>query len=328
MKQHPVPQHIASYQFRLVGDMTLKQFAELAGGVIIAYIIFSLSLPAVVKWPFIVLFAFFGFALAFLPIQERPLDIWVTNFIKSIFSPTRYIWQKNNLPPSFLTTQYKKKKKQDKNQVEKKTAFEKYMQTLPSQKKPIVKIDNNEKNRLKNINSLLHKIDFKKETEKQPQQKKPETQNTPRAKAKTQQGKEPALIQKEKPRVRPAPALTPPLSVKSTKKIKQELRPEVVAMFSDQMAMPSKPNTANVVVGMVVDQNNRIIPSCLIEIKNENGETVRALKTNKLGQFYSAAPLKKGNYKIHIEHESYNFDIIKLKVEDKIIPPIKIKATN
>ena len=34
LQQHPVPQHIASYEFKLIGDMTIKQFAYLAGGII------------------------------------------------------------------------------------------------------------------------------------------------------------------------------------------------------------------------------------------------------------------------------------------------------
>ena len=35
METHPVPQNISSYEFRLVGDMTLKQFLYLAGGILL-----------------------------------------------------------------------------------------------------------------------------------------------------------------------------------------------------------------------------------------------------------------------------------------------------
>ena len=41
MQQHPVPQNVTQYQFRLVGDMTLKQFLELAGGMLLAYLIYA-----------------------------------------------------------------------------------------------------------------------------------------------------------------------------------------------------------------------------------------------------------------------------------------------
>ena len=62
MEQHPVPQHIASYEFRLIGDMTLKQFAQLAAGAILGLIIYALPMPSIFKWPFIVFFGFSGFA--------------------------------------------------------------------------------------------------------------------------------------------------------------------------------------------------------------------------------------------------------------------------
>ena len=32
IEQHPIPQDVAGYKFRLIGDMTLKQFIWLAGG--------------------------------------------------------------------------------------------------------------------------------------------------------------------------------------------------------------------------------------------------------------------------------------------------------
>jgi len=31
MEQHPIPQQISSYEFKLVGEMTLKQFLKAAG---------------------------------------------------------------------------------------------------------------------------------------------------------------------------------------------------------------------------------------------------------------------------------------------------------
>jgi len=323
MEQHPVPQNIASYQFRLVGDMTLKQFAELAGGVIIAYIIFSLPVAPVIKWPFIVLFAFLGFALAFLPIQERPLDIWIKNFVVAITSPTRYLWRKNNQPPAILTKKTKQTVKKNQQAPTQQKALQQYLASLPSSQPPTASLDQNEQQRLKNIGNLLHQLDFQPQPEPEP---KPISQ--PQPKTLPEKEKQPASNQIHSgSRVKPAPPITPPLKVQTTKKIKQELTPEVIAMFSEEMAMPSKPNTANVIVGMVTDPNNRILPNSLIEIKDEKEETVRALKTNKLGQFYSAAPLKNGQYKIYIEHPGYNFDIIKLKVENKIIPPIKIKAS-
>src|SRR3989344_2932161 len=92
MREHPVPQQISSYEFRLVGDMTIKQFFQVAGGVVVSLIIYALPLPGFLKWPFVVFFAAFGAALAFLPINERPLSAWVFAFFKAIYSPTHYVF--------------------------------------------------------------------------------------------------------------------------------------------------------------------------------------------------------------------------------------------
>lgn len=94
MQQHPVPQNVVGFQFKLVGDMTLKQFGYLAGGLAAAFLTSKLPYPAIFTYPLAGLLAFAGFALAFLPVEERPLDIWVKNFIISIFSPTQFYYHK------------------------------------------------------------------------------------------------------------------------------------------------------------------------------------------------------------------------------------------
>lgn len=94
MIEHPIPQNITSYQFRLVGDMTLKQFLELAGGIVLAWFIWSLSLPSFVRWPLIVAAVLLGFALAFIPLEDRPLDQWFIAFFRAIYHPTLFNWKK------------------------------------------------------------------------------------------------------------------------------------------------------------------------------------------------------------------------------------------
>src|SRR3989344_1297087 len=95
MEQHPVPQHISSYQFRLVGDMTLKQFFQLAGGGLISLLFYASGLPNLIKWP-IILFSFLmGAALAFLPFRDRPLEEWIVAFFRAVYSPTIFTWNSN-----------------------------------------------------------------------------------------------------------------------------------------------------------------------------------------------------------------------------------------
>ena len=94
MEQHPVPQNVTTFQFRLVGDMTIKQFGYLAGGIILAYISYKLPLPFFFTWPLAITSAVGGFGLAFVPIEERPMDVWIMSFFKNVYSPTQYVWQK------------------------------------------------------------------------------------------------------------------------------------------------------------------------------------------------------------------------------------------
>jgi len=93
MQQHPIPQAITTYKFKLVGDMTLKQFLELAFGIVSAWIIFNSNMNFFFKWTLGPFMGFFGFALAFLPLEDRPLDQWIISFIKAIYSPTQFIYR-------------------------------------------------------------------------------------------------------------------------------------------------------------------------------------------------------------------------------------------
>lgn len=103
MEQHPVPRNISSFEFHLVGDMTLRQFGYVAGGGILAFLIYKIApFPAIIKYPLVGITALIGLAFAFLPIQERPLDRWLVAFIKSVYAPSQYLWKKTNPTPEIL----------------------------------------------------------------------------------------------------------------------------------------------------------------------------------------------------------------------------------
>ncbi len=99
MEQHPVPQNVTTFQFRLIGDMTIKQFGYLAGGAILAYICYKLPLPFFFTWPMATIAALAGVGFAFVPVEERPMDIWVMSFIKNVYNPTQFVWEKTAEPP-------------------------------------------------------------------------------------------------------------------------------------------------------------------------------------------------------------------------------------
>lgn len=103
MTQHPIPQDITNYKFHLIGSMTLKQFAELAAGVILAFLVFKTNLIGIVKWPLVLLIAGMGALIAFVPLEERPMDHWIKTFFKNIYKPTKFFWKKTNKIPDLFT---------------------------------------------------------------------------------------------------------------------------------------------------------------------------------------------------------------------------------
>lgn len=94
MEQHPVPRQITTFEFKLIGFMTLKQFIYLIIFVPIAYIVFSVFPIPVLNFLLAAIIALFGVALAFVPINDRPLDVFIKNFLKRMSSPTQYFYNK------------------------------------------------------------------------------------------------------------------------------------------------------------------------------------------------------------------------------------------
>jgi hypothetical protein len=103
MIQHPIPQNISAYRFRIIGDMTFKQFLLLVIPAGLIFLIFSTNLPTTIKVFIAVGLGFFGFVGAFMPIEERPLDQWFVAFIKAIYNPTQFIWRRDHSEPEYFT---------------------------------------------------------------------------------------------------------------------------------------------------------------------------------------------------------------------------------
>nr|MBP9700475.1 PrgI family protein [Candidatus Woesebacteria bacterium] len=99
MQEHPVPQNVTGYEFHLIGQMTLKQFMEIAAGVILAVVINMTNLPVFIKYPLMAIAGLTGVALAFVPLEGRPLDRWFLAFVRSIYQPTMFFWKKTQTVP-------------------------------------------------------------------------------------------------------------------------------------------------------------------------------------------------------------------------------------
>jgi len=301
MEQHPVPQHIASYEFRLIGDMTLKQFAQLAAGGILAIVAYALPLHVIIKWPLVIFLAFLGFAFAFLPINERPLSIWFLAFLKAAFSPTQFIWtRKTKKPDLFRPTPQKIGMSQVQPEgpiSEKQENINQYLTSLPYAEEDKNPLDKKEEEFLNEVDRLF--------------------QSTP----------QPQVAPATQPEIKPQP-FRPKVDeeIVLPQKPKRPKKPTVEAKINKDLPIPEAPEKANIVVGMVLDDQGMIVEGAILEIRDTQGLPVRALKTNKVGQFLIATPLQDGQYEIEVEKEGLLFDVINLETKGKIIQPIEIRA--
>ena len=317
VQQHPVPQHISSYEFRLVGDMTLKQFGYLAGGVMLGLLFYSLPLAKIIKWPLILFCGFLGFAFAFIPIEERPLSTWLLAFIKAVFSPTLFIWQKKPKRLEFFEPIVRqpttlKASPPDTQQ------FRQYLTTLP-QAQVKSSLDQKEEEFLKQIANFFPSSQIKGKTiNLQPIVFS--NGNVPLEKpVPLPQSNIPIPTFKKR-------VSKPPIEAFIYPPVKKPRKPAIEAKTSKELPIPIPPPAPNIISGMVFDKNGEIVEGAILEIRNMKGIPVRALKTNKLGQFIIATPLENGQYEMEIEKEGLNFDIIKFEAKGEIIPPFEIRA--
>jgi hypothetical protein len=69
-----------------------------------------------------------------------------------------------------------------------------------------------------------------------------------------------------------------------------------------------------------------MLSNILVEVKDKDGNPVRAFKTNALGQFASATPLSNGIYEIELEDakKQHAFKAIQINANGQIMLPIEI----
>lgn len=101
--QHAVPQNVLDVEFKIIGDLTMRQFFYIMVNGVFAYICFLAIQNPVIKWVGIISFFMFGAALAFMPLQERGLDEWIVNFFKAVYKSNQYVWKKDPILPSAFT---------------------------------------------------------------------------------------------------------------------------------------------------------------------------------------------------------------------------------
>jgi len=334
MEPHPIPQNVTSFQFKLVGDMTLKQFAYLATGSSIAYLLFVFLAPRYpfFAWPLILISALLGVAFAFLPIGSRSLDHWVKAFFRAVYSPTKRVWRKNNkvyqkeplfgsrfvmyltgFPPQTTTAALKTPLLQSsapaqlptQEQLQKTVDLAKQAQTLQ------VRIIQTERT-LNQIRSEAQKPQPLPANYHEQVKKILSDLNILVAQASQIRSQLETVTEPEQT----APAVKP-LVLPKVIKI-QQVKPKTV-----NVALTTLPNVLN---GIIKDVSGNLLEGVICVIYDKEGLPVRALKTNKLGQFSGSTPLPNGTYTLELEKETYQFDVLQIELLGEVLPPLLIMA--
>lgn len=95
MENHPIPQDVTGFQFKLIGEMTIKQFFYVALGAVLAWIALSVPILFIIKFIIALLLFVIGFSLAFIPAGGRPMDLMILFFLKALFNPNQYVYKKS-----------------------------------------------------------------------------------------------------------------------------------------------------------------------------------------------------------------------------------------
>ncbi len=410
MEQHPVPQNVTTFQFRLIGDMTIKQFGYLCAGAILAFIAYKLPLPFIITWPLTGAFAFLGVGFAFIPIEERPMDVWVFSFFKSIYSPTQYIWSHESTtptpktqaapkavpsptvattavpvatptqptPPSAIPPQAHPQTsksvlsglfqtptpatpqpaQQDRVRVAKphvsildeialffrpkhtpsSVAVQSDTQQIPPvtgkhadidpkpQSPPTSTLEASQmQQKMKQLEETLATLETRLATKSMTEDRVLELQkqltDVMVAKNKTEEELV-TLKRKMTPDAPPVASQNAPTLGRGTVNV---ITTQEAAV---KVGLPRLTNVPNVITGLVKDDAGNLLPGILVTVTNHEGVPVRALKTNKLGQFAASTQLMSGVYFVEIEDPRgrFSFTRVQITLNGSVVPVLEIIA--
>jgi chromosome segregation ATPase len=140
------------------------------------------------------------------------------------------------------------------------------------------------------------------------------------------------LVNDLRDKTKAVPVRTEAIEPKEAKPAVEEKKeePPAVRVVKPQPAVgkmaPSLTSAPNVINGIVKDTNGMLLSNVILVVKDSNGQPVRALKSNKIGQFAISTPLPNGTYTIELESAGHAFDILQVEVAGKVMPPIEIRA--
>jgi hypothetical protein len=377
MENHPIPQDVTGFQFKLIGSMTLKQFGYLGTGVVLAALFLYSPMVWYLKLILVPLLAISGVSLAFLPIEGRPVDLMARYFITAILRPNQYFYQKvggtlsftelnlqplapqaTNTPNVAAKNEPQTHKKEAQlltylydtagettnplDQRENQFVSALFAQPMPVPTAQAYPLSGQTTQNISGPNTLpiqnqqqIQKTPAFSPTQSVPSEQVPPVQTQPNEPI-------PTLLTQEHPfqGITPQPAVISSQPNATNQQYVNApgftMQPVPPATFVQ--VVPTVPDTQpsvkkltgmefpNLVMGIVKDSRGNMLSGILVEVKNSEGESVRAFKTNTLGQFASATQLTNGTYTIVFEDPKgqHKFDTVQVEANGSVLTPLTI----
>ena len=284
MQEHPVPRQITTFEFKLIGELTIKQFGYLAFGAAASVIIFFL----VPKFFYIniilaIIPAVLAIGFAFVPVNDRPMDIYLKNLIKRLFSPTQYFFHKNNAPPKILMGLQLPPRDVLLQYVKAQQSLNEYMQKKPKTESA------------KNIDKISKDID----TKKQLLQSLINTSGSVSVSTREPQSTNYTEV-----------------SLNNTRS--QAIQEQIPTSTVQDNALQNNPDFS--FSGVVTTSTGVPLPNQMVYVK-KGSETVRLFKTDRDGRFQNNLPLQSGDYFLEVidPQKKHNFAKMKLAQSSQLI---------
>ncbi len=326
MDAHPIPQNVTTFEFRLIGDMTLKQFMYLAVGMGIAYVNFVFltnSIP-LIAWPIIILSSSLGVAFAFLPISDRPLDHWLGAFIKAVYSPTKRVWTKAG--HTYQNDPFFIKRLDLYNKAYGAVA----LPVPPTMPAPVPAVQHPPPSpEILTTQELSKTVELARQAQNlqmQIVQTQKQLESVKTAGAMDDINK---ILTNLNQLVNQASQIKQQLASvthEQPQKLPAAVKVQMVTALKPRQTQIVLTSTQNVINGIITDTAGIYLDGVVVVIYDKEGLPVRALKTNKLGQFSGATPLPNGQYTIQLEKDNLNFDVLQINLDGKVLAPLLISA--
>ncbi|MBI2034525.1 MAG: PrgI family protein [Candidatus Levybacteria bacterium] len=378
MEDHPIPQNVTGFQFRLIGTMTVKQFAYVAAGAVLAVLVYYMPILSFIKMVFVPFFILFGLGLAFVPIEGRPMDAMAMYYFRALFAPNQFIYRKRGgkiAIASLVLHKYVHLAFETSEKHQTSQAKEENLQTLlrsvregkieadsPVRKRRPIIISLEEEQAIQPAVFDKRATEEKRENQQekeaaQDQEKKKElldrqidtlrralnearTQAVPHQASSTYAARKKIHeIERQLQEIEQQKKQLEDDIIKLQQRLIKQKRPEDIIQKSSVRRIPiaiaqsvglPKVSSPNLIAGIVKDARGNVLPNILIEVRDKEGNPVRAFKTNGLGQFVSATPLLNGIYHIDLEDPrgQHRFDTIEVVASGTILDPFEILSVD